>query len=118
SLLIYVTPVTSHAVAGTLMFLAGFFVYGPQANFWPMSPDLLGEKLVGTGIGIMNMCAYLFAAAGEPLLGKVIDFSGDTGAVFIAIAVICLFSAVTVSLVQYGSIGKSVPSFTQINPQD
>jgi len=102
SLIIYFTPPdTHHFIVGMLMFGAGFFVYGPQANFWPISPDLLGEKYVATGIGIMNMCAYLFAAIGEPVLGKVIDITGQTSSVFIAICIISVFSAITISFCKY-----------------
>jgi OPA family glycerol-3-phosphate transporter-like MFS transporter len=97
SLVTYFTPSSNGLVAGLLMFFAGFFVYGPQANFWPLSPELLGEKFVGTGIGVMNMCAYLFAALGEPLLGKAIDITKDTSSVFLVISVICVLSAITIS---------------------
>ncbi len=82
------------------MFLAGFFVYGPQSNFWPMSPEILGEKYVATGVGIMNMAAYIFAALGEPLLGFIIDLTGNTSYVFLAIMVLCLLSALTISAVR------------------
>jgi len=101
ALLIYLVPVHNLVISGVLMFAAGFFVYGPQANFWPMSPDLLGEKYVATGIGVMNMCAYLFAALGEPLLGFIIDKTGDTSSVFITIMVICLVCAAIISTIRY-----------------
>ncbi len=90
---IYWTPPENWVAGSVLMFLAGFFVYGPQANFWPLSPELLGEKYVGTGVGVMNACAYLFAALGEPFLGKIIDITSSSNSVFLALAVICLFSA-------------------------
>ena len=90
---IYLTPPDNWVLGSLLMFLGGFFVYGPQANFWPLSPELLGEKHVGTGVGVMNTCAYLFAALGEPVLGKIIDVTNSSISVFLALAVICLFSA-------------------------
>ncbi|MGJ1446944.1 MFS transporter [Sphingobacterium spiritivorum] len=100
ALLIYVIPAPHHALAAVLMFAAGFFVYGPQANFWTLSPDLLGSQLVGTGIGIMNMFAYVFAAAGEPLFGKIIDYTGDTSNIFLIVAVICTVCACIISFVK------------------
>ena len=107
--LIYLIPIHNLLLSGMVMFAAGLFVYGPQANFWPMSPDLLGEKYVATGIGIMNMCAYLFAALGEPLLGHVIDSTGgNTSSVFIVIMIICLVCAIVVSTIQYKSNVKKV----------
>jgi OPA family glycerol-3-phosphate transporter-like MFS transporter len=95
---IYWTPPENWVIGSVLMFLAGFFVYGPQANFWPLSPELLGEKYVGTGVGVMNTCAYLFAALGEPILGKIIDVTNSSKSVFLALALICLLSSGTILL--------------------
>ncbi len=102
ALAIYCTPAGNTLVAAVLLFLAGFFVYGPQANFWPMSPDLLGKQYVGTGVGVMNMSAYLFAALGEPILGRVIDLSGNTDSVFLAISCLCLICVTVISFVRKG----------------
>jgi len=93
SLLIFFVPSQELVLSGILMLLTGFFVYGPQACFWPLSPDMLGSKLTGTGVGIMNMCGYLFAAIGEPFLGYVIDVTGDSNNIFIVTALACLLSA-------------------------
>jgi len=93
SLLIFFVPSQQIILSGILMLLTGFFVYGPQACFWPLSPDMLGSRLTGTGVGIMNMCGYLFAAVGEPFLGYVIDITGDSNNIFIVTALACLFSA-------------------------
>lgn len=84
---------------GVLIFLAGFFSYGSQANFWPLSPELLGAKYVGTGIGIMNMCAYVFDAIGEPLVGKLLDIFKNESVIFLAVAATALASSLTILLV-------------------
>ncbi|SIO52995.1 MFS transporter [Chitinophaga niabensis] len=105
SMTIFLLPVQTGVAAGILMFLAGFFVYGPQANFWPLCPELLGERYVGTGVGIMNMSAYLFAALGEPVMGKVMDITGRTDVVFLTVAVIALLSSVTI-MFTYSAGGK------------
>ncbi|MBE9601703.1 MFS transporter [Pedobacter sp. MC2016-24] len=96
AILIYISPAHNLWLGGGLMLLAGFFVYGPQACFWPLSPDLLGSNLTGTGIGFMNMIGYLFAAFGEPLLGYAIDVTGSSNSIFIVIAVLCLLSCLSV----------------------
>lgn len=101
TLVICLSPAMNLFAGGILMFTAGFFVYGPQSAFWLMSPDLLTEKYIGTGVGIMNMSAYIFAAIGDPLWGYLIDTTGKTSSVFAAIIVICLFSAATISLIRY-----------------
>lgn len=93
---LYLLPLSSTGILGCLVFGAGFFAYGPQANFWPLSPDLLGHRFTGTGIGVMNMFAYTFAALGEPLIGALTDNTGDRSVVFAVVAVIALLSAATV----------------------
>jgi MFS transporter, OPA family, glycerol-3-phosphate transporter len=100
SLLIFLLPKELDVVSGLFIFAAGFFAYGPQANFWPICPELLGENLAGTGIGIMNMTAYLFAALGEPVLGKVIDTTGNTAMIFVAVAIIAAISGTVVLFVK------------------
>ena len=100
ALLIYFIPTPHHVLAAVLMFASGFFVYGPQANFWTLSPDLLGRKLVGTGIGVMNMFAYVFAAIGEPIFGKIIDYTGNTSNIFLVVAAICASCAIIISFVK------------------
>lgn len=101
ALLIFFTHSHNIVLNGILMFCSGFFAYGVQANFWPMSPDLLGRKYTGTGIGVMNMSAYLFAALGEPVLGKIIDLTQDTAYVFLAISVISLICTCIILFVGY-----------------
>lgn len=81
-------------VAVPLLFLAGFFAYGPQSAFWALCPDLLGHRRAATGTGVMNAVAYLFAGLGEPLIGRLIDQNGDTGIVFAVVAVACFIGAV------------------------
>ena len=76
-----------------LLFLTGFFAYGPQSAFWALCPDLLGSKRAGTGTGVMNSFAYAFAGLGEPLIGWIIDANDDTSLVFLVVAVACVCSA-------------------------
>ncbi|WP_437194603.1 MFS transporter [Planctomicrobium sp. SH527] len=78
-----------------LLFLCGFFAYGPQSAFWALCPDLLGIKRAGTGTGIMNTFAYGFAGLGEPLIGWLIESNGNqTEQVFYIVSAACFASAV------------------------
>jgi OPA family glycerol-3-phosphate transporter-like MFS transporter len=78
-----------------LLFLCGFFTYGPQSAFWALCPDLLGHRRAGTGTGIMNTFAYVFAGLGEPFIGWVIQSnSQETALVFTVVATSCFASAV------------------------
>ena len=101
ALIIYFTHSDHILLNALLMFCSGFFAYGVQANFWPMSPELLGEKYVGTGVGVMNMCAYIFAALGEPLFGKVIDITQNTRNIFLVIAGISVVCAAIILTIPY-----------------
>ena len=76
-----------------LLFLAGFFVYGPASSFWALCPDLVGAKCAGTATGVMNFFSYLLAGLGEPLIGRMLDHSGNTAMVFPIVAASCLISA-------------------------
>ena len=76
-----------------VLFLTGFFAYGPQSAFWALCPDLLGNERSGTGTGIMNTFAYAFAGLGEPLIGWIIEANHNTALVFVAVTIACLSSA-------------------------
>ncbi len=86
SLYIYTIPVTEIYKGMVVLFLCGFFVYGPQSSFWALCPDLVGHKRAGTAIGVMNFFAYLFAGCGEPLIGGFMDTHNDTSLVFLIVA--------------------------------
>jgi OPA family glycerol-3-phosphate transporter-like MFS transporter len=82
------------ALGVPLLFLCGFFAYGPQAAFWALCPDLLGRARAGTGTGVMNAFAYLFAGFGEPLIGWTIESNGDrTELVFLIVGGACILGA-------------------------
>jgi MFS transporter, OPA family, glycerol-3-phosphate transporter len=91
--LLLVVPKEERLVGLVLLFLAGFFVYGPQASFWALCPDLLGRKRAATGVGFMNACAYGFAALGEPTIGWVIEKTGNTASAFGVVAAVCALGA-------------------------
>jgi OPA family glycerol-3-phosphate transporter-like MFS transporter len=83
-----------HRGAGiSLLFLGGFFAYGPQAAFWALCPDLLGRERAGTGAGLMDACAYFGAAVGEIIIGMAIDATGSTASMFLVVAIECLIGA-------------------------
>ena len=77
-----------------LLFLCGLFAYGPQSAFWALCPDLLGHRRAGTGTGIMDAFAYVFAGLGEPLIGWTIDsYDSRTELAFLIVAASCFLSA-------------------------
>ena len=76
-----------------LMFLGGGLAYGPQSSFWALCPDLLGRHRAGTGVGIMDACAYGFAALGEIIIGSIIDATSSTASVFPVTSAACAAGA-------------------------
>ncbi|MAG94077.1 MAG: MFS transporter [Planctomycetaceae bacterium] len=94
SLTMYYLP-RDHGAGIAILFLTGFFAYGPQSAFWALCPDMLGHQRAGTGTGIMNTFAYAFAGLGEPLIGRMIDANNNTALVFVAVTVACLCSSLT-----------------------
>jgi MFS transporter, OPA family, glycerol-3-phosphate transporter len=82
-----------HPAAILMLFLTGFFAYGPQSAFWALCPDLLGRERAGTGTGVMNTFAYAFAGLGEPLIGWMIESQRQTSLIFAVVAAACLISA-------------------------
>lgn len=98
SLAMYFVP-REHTMLGIgLLFLAGFFVYGPQSSFWALCPDLLGTKRAGTGVGVMDAAAYAFASVQGPLFGAIIALHGEA-AIFFATAVCCALGVCTILVV-------------------
>lgn len=68
----YLLP-PGHVLGVPVLFLAGFFAYGPQSAFWALAPDLLGRARAGTAVGVMNFFAYAMAGLGEPFIGWMIQ---------------------------------------------
>lgn len=92
SLSMYLLP-RDHWLGVPMLLLTGFFAYGPQSAFWALCPDLLGRERAGTGTGVMNTFAYVFAGLGEPLIGWIIESTGQTSLVFGVVALACLTGA-------------------------
>lgn len=92
SLAMYLLP-RGHWLGVPMLLLAGFFAYGPQSAFWALCPDLLGRERAGTGTGVMNTFAYIFAGLGEPLIGWIIELNDDTSLVFGVVAMASLVGA-------------------------
>lgn len=103
----YLLP-QGHWLGLPVLFLSGFFAYGPQAAFWALAPDLLGRSRAGTGVGIMNCFAYVMAGLGEPLIGWMIQhnpFAATPGVenpalVFPIVALFALCSALLALLIR------------------
>ena len=91
----------AHSAMGLLaLFLCGFFVYGPASSFWALCPVLVGARRAGTATGIMNFSSYLFAGLAEPLIGRMLDTTGNTSLIFIVVTTACACSALVALFVR------------------
>ena len=91
----------AHSTIGLVaLFLCGFFVYGPASSFWALCPDLVGAKRAGTATGVMNFASYLFAGLAEPMIGSMLDSTGNTSLIFVVVASACLCSAMVALFVR------------------
>jgi OPA family glycerol-3-phosphate transporter-like MFS transporter/OPA family sugar phosphate sensor protein UhpC-like MFS transporter len=87
-------------VAIGLLFLCGFFVFGPASSFWALCPDIFGRHVAGTATGVLNTASYIFAGIGEPVIGHMIDSTGSTSIIFPTVAGLCAASAVLSLLIK------------------
>ncbi|MHB1081257.1 MAG: MFS transporter [Prosthecobacter sp.] len=103
----YLMP-RGHLLGLPVLFLAGFFAYGPQSAFWALAPDLLGRARAGTAVGVMNFFAYAMAGLGEPFIGWMVQhnpFAATPGVesvalVFPLVAIFAICSAVLALLIR------------------
>ena len=94
SFFMYYLP-KDHWMSIILLFFCGFFAYGCQSAFWALAPDLLGKNCSGTGVGIMNFFAYLFAGLVNPIIGWIIiENNQNTGMVFPIVGLACIICAI------------------------
>lgn len=87
-------------VAIGLLFLCGFFVFGPASSFWALCPDIFGRHAAGTATGVLNTMSYAFAGIGEPVIGHLIDTTGSTSIIFPVVAGLCATSAMLSLLIK------------------
>ncbi|MFD1933346.1 MULTISPECIES: MFS transporter [Nonomuraea] len=92
ALTMYLAPLSTTSGI-VVLFLTGFFVYGPQSSFWALCPDIAGKRMAGTATGAVNCFAYIFAGAAEPMIGGLMDATGNTSLIFPVVAVACGCSA-------------------------
>lgn len=110
SMIMFILP-RDHWAGIVILFLCGFFVYGSQSAYWSLCPDLLGKGHTGTGVGIMDFFAYLFAGLISPMIGKMIETyqsfdlstgltANNTAIIFPVVASACITSAVLIVFIR------------------
>lgn len=92
AMIMYLLP-TGSAWGIVTLFLCGFLVFGPASSFWALCPDIFGRRLSGTATGCLNFISYAFAGFGEPIIGRMMDITGQTSLIFPLVTGLCLMSA-------------------------
>lgn len=92
-----------------LMFLVGFFIFGPQMLIGMAAAEMAHKKAAGSASGFTGWVAYLGAAAAGYPISKVIELTGWSG--FFVALVFCAVVSVTLLLPLWKI--KSNPKFAQ-----
>ena len=88
-------------VASTLLFFAGFFIYGINSLVWAFATDVGGRLFAGTATGILDCAAYIGASVQAIFFGSVLANSGNWTLVFA-----CIVGVLTVMVIAALIAGK------------
>lgn len=89
-------PSTSVALLSTIMFGAGFLIFGPQMLIGMAAAEMAGKEAAGTATGFAGLFAYTGAAAAGYPFGRVIQDYSWSG--FFILLGVCGFIAVSMLL--------------------
>jgi MFS transporter, OPA family, sugar phosphate sensor protein UhpC len=106
---LYCVPAGMVYVDYLLMFLVGFFIFGPQMLIGMAAAELAHKKAAGSASGFTGWVAYLGAATAGYPISKVIELTGWHG-FFVSLA-FCAAISMTLLLPLWKI--KSNPKFTQ-----
>lgn len=71
--------------ASTLLFFAGFFIYGINSLVWAFATDIGGRVFSGTASGVLDCAAYIGASGQSIIFGGLITNGGNWNLVFFSI---------------------------------
>ena len=85
-------------ILGALLFFAGGCIQGVQAPLFDLPGDILGTRLGGTGVGIVNGWSYLGASFAGISLGAMMDAFGLTSCLLLMAGISLAGAVVTAVL--------------------
>ena len=94
-------------VASTLLFFAGFFIYGINSLVWAFATDIGGRIFGGTATGILDCAAYIGASVQAIYFGNVLTNSGNWTLVFACIVGVLVVMIIAALLAGKGTKIKS-----------
>ena len=103
-LLLWFFPGVHRVVHMGILFLMGFFVFGPQMLIGMAAAELSHKKAAGTATGFCGWFAYFGAAAACVPIGMIIDSYSWTG--YLSVIGVCSISALLLLLPLWSATGK------------
>ena len=88
-------------IASSLLFIAGFFIYGINSLVWAFATDIGGRTFGSTATGILDCAAYVGASVQAIYFGSVLTNSGNWTLVFA-----CIVGVLVVMVVAAIAAGK------------
>ncbi len=82
-----------------LLFLSGGCIQGAQSPIFNLPGDILGSRLGGTGVGIVNGWSYMGASLAGGAFGSIMDNFGLTSCIFF-MALISSIGAILVCIIR------------------
>ena len=90
-------------VASTLLFFAGFFIYGINSLVWAFATDIGGRTFGGTATGVLDCAAYIGASVQAIFFGNVLTTSGNWTLVFACIVGVMVLMIVASLIASLGN---------------
>lgn len=87
------------AILTFLLFLAGGCIQGAQSPIFNLPGDILGSRLGGTGVGVVNGWSYMGASLAGAVFGCIMDNFGLTSCIFF-MALVSLVGTILVCLIK------------------
>ena len=92
---LWLLPLTSYVALGTVFFLIGFFIFGPQMLTGMAAAEVAHKEYAGTATGFVGLFGYMGAAMTGLPVAKVIEGFGWNG-FFIVMVAASLLSAILI----------------------
>ncbi|WP_027188452.1 MFS transporter family glucose-6-phosphate receptor UhpC [Desulfovibrio cuneatus] len=92
---LWLLPLTSYIALGTVFFLIGFFIFGPQMLTGMAAAEVAHKEYAGTATGFVGLFGYMGAAMTGLPVAKVIEGFGWNG-FFIVMVAASLLSAILI----------------------
>ena len=92
---LWLLPLTSKLALGTVFFLIGFFIFGPQMLTGMAAAEVCHKEYAGTATGFVGLFGYMGAALTGLPLAMIIESASWNG-FFIVMTAASLLSAVLI----------------------